>query len=283
MTALPNPAPTPVADSSPTSSHISSHISSAFVSATMTQNPSELTHEPANDTAAPSAGLATDNPAPAPATAGAGAAAGDSENARRPGRAPQVQAVLEKLFELYPQLFGARFLPLKLGVFQELLAKHPEHFEKETLKAALGVHTRSTRYLQCVAAGNKRCDLSGEPVDDLAPEHVLAALLELHRRRQARSAEDLAPKLRAQIVRAFEGSGLSKQDYLARVQTKDEATNELLAQAFAQLDEQRAKQAALLRALDASDQSPEDFANAYGLPLRDVRAALAARTAAAKA
>jgi sRNA-binding protein len=190
--------------------------------------------------------------------------------------------VLEKLFGLYPQLFGARFLPLKLGVFQELLAKHPEQFEKESLKAALGIHTRSTRYLQCVAAGNQRHDLAGEPVDALAPEHVLAALLELHRRRQARTPEDLAPKLRAQIIKAFEASGLSKHDYLIRVQTKDEATNDLLAQAFEHLSAQRARQAALLQALDASGASPEDFANSYGVALHDVRAAIAQRPALAK-
>ncbi len=52
--------------------------------------------------------------------------------------------MLEKLFELYPHLFGARFLLLKLGVFQELLALHPDQFERDSLKLALGVHTRSS-------------------------------------------------------------------------------------------------------------------------------------------
>jgi ProP effector len=107
-------------------------------------------------------------------------------------------------------------------------------------------------------------------------------VLELHRRRQARTPEDLTPKLRAQIIRAFEASGLSKHDYLVRVQTKDEATNNLLAQAFDQLSEQLAKQAALLQALDASGASPEDFADAYGVALRDVRAAIAQRPVLAK-
>ena len=66
--------------------------------------------------------------------------------------------MLEKLFELYPQLFGQTFLPLKLGIFQELLAAHPETFQRDSLKSALGVHTRSTRYLQSVANGMKRHD-----------------------------------------------------------------------------------------------------------------------------
>jgi hypothetical protein len=78
-------------------------------------------------------------------------------------------AVLERLFQLYPKMFGARFLPLKLGVYQELLALHPDEFKKEDLKVALGVHARSTRYLESVAAGHKRHDLNGNPVEDVAP------------------------------------------------------------------------------------------------------------------
>ena len=89
------------------------------------------------------------------------APAAPKEAGQRLARRPSVLPVLEKLFELYPQLFGAEFLPLKLGIFQELLAKHPEQLERTSLKAALGVHTRSTRYLQCVAAGKARLDLQG--------------------------------------------------------------------------------------------------------------------------
>lgn len=140
-------------------------------------------------------------PAPAPAT--------------RAERTRAVQPVLEKLFELYPHLFGAEFLPLKLGIFQELLAKHPEHFQRDSLKAALGVHTRSTRYLQSVAAGKQRHGLDGVAVEPVAPEHVYLSLVELFRRRQARSKDDLKPKLRTQLIAAFEASGLTRQEYLA--------------------------------------------------------------------
>jgi ProP effector len=83
-----------------------------------------------------------------------------------------VQPVLQKLFELYPHLFGSSFLPLKLGTYQDLMAAHPDDFKKDSLKAALGFHARSTRYLQCVVAGHKRHDLQGNPVEDVAPEHV---------------------------------------------------------------------------------------------------------------
>lgn len=197
-----------------------------------------------------------------------------SAPARQAGRAPSVQPVLEKLFELYPHLFGANFVPLKLGIFQELLAAHPEHFERASLKAALGLHTRSTRYLQSVAAGHPRHDLQGVAGEAVAPEHVYLTLLELFRRRQGRSAADLRPKLRAQLIAAFEASGLSRQDYLARVQTHDADATALLEAALAERDQTLARQEALLRAFDSSGKTPEEFAAMYGLAPRDVAATL---------
>src|SRR5665647_1828150 len=148
-----------------------------------------------------------------------------ADPAGKPEPARSVQPVLEKLFELYPHLFGAEFLPLKLGIFQELLALHPEQFQRDNLKLALGQHTRSTRYLQSVAAGKPRHDLQGAAVEPVAPEHIHFALLELFRRRQGRSQADLRPKLRAQLISAFETSGLTRQEYQARVLTKDASAN----------------------------------------------------------
>ncbi len=186
-----------------------------------------------------------------------------------------MQPVLDQLFQLYPHLFGAEFLPLKLGIFQELLASHPEHFERDTLKAALGVHTRSTRYLQSVAAGKQRHDLQGTAVEPVAPEHVYLAMLELFRRRQGRTAPDLRPQFRAQLRAAFEASGLTRLDYLSRVQTNDAGASALLEEALAEHDQLLAKQEALRRAFESSGKTPEEFAAMYGLNRRDVTAALA--------
>jgi ProP effector len=89
----------------------------------------------------------------------------------------------------------------------------------------------------------------------------------------------LRPKVRRQLLTAFEASGLERQDYLAKVQTKDEASNALIEEALAELDERHAKEAALLRAYDASGKTPEEFADMYGMRLRDVTAALTRRKA----
>lgn len=197
-----------------------------------------------------------------------------SEQTGQLDRSKAVHPVLEKLFELYPHLFGAEFLPLKLGIFQELLASHPDHFERDTLKAALGRHTRSARYLQSVAAGNKRHDLQGLAVDNVSPAHVYLAMLELFRRRQGRSREDLRPKFRAQLIAAFESSGLNRQEYMSTVQTQDVDANTLLEEALAEYDQKLAKQEALVRAFNSSGKTLEEFADMYGLDKRDVRIAL---------
>jgi ProP effector len=217
------------------------------------------------------------------ATTPEAAAATSSPTDDREARIQSTQAVLEKLFELYPHLFGAQFLPLKLGIFQELLARHPDAFTKEGLKAALGVHARSTRYLQSVAAGNLRHDLDGAAVEPVAPEHRYVSLLELFRRRQKqnqnRAREDLRPKFRAQLIAAFIASGLSRQDYVACVQNGDVEATKLLEEALAEHAETIAKQAALRRAFESSGKSPAEFADMYGMRVQDVTAAIAATAA----
>ena len=196
---------------------------------------------------------------------------------KRPAR-PDVFPVLEKMAALYPQLFGAVFLPLKRGIFQDLQEAHPGAFERESLKAALSLHTRSTRYLTAVASGEDRHDLQGQAVEAMAPEHVHHALLEVFRRRQTRSKEDLRPKLIQRMVVAWESSGLSPQAYAERVRSRDEAANAVLDEAMAEMEARAAKTEALLQAFKASGKAVEDFADMYGMDPRAVSRMLARAT-----
>ena len=157
-----------------------------------------------------------DNPAQAPAESPAlqPAAAATRPPRRNAGPGPQRPAnterptgpaparqhpVLDQLAALYPALFGQTLLPLKRGIYEDLLAVHPDALDKDSLKAALALHARSTRYLTVVASGLQRHDLNGQPVEAPTPEQVHHALIEVFRRRGARSREDLRPK---QIGRA---------------------------------------------------------------------------------
>jgi ProP effector len=189
--------------------------------------------------------------------------------------------VLQQLAEWYPRLFGEHPAPLKRGIFEDLMAAHAEALERDGLKTAMALHTRSTRYLSCVASGQKRHDLQGQAVEAVAPEHVLHALLEVHRRRQARTEEDLRPKLRARIVQAFEASGLAREDYAALFHSRDAELQAVFDEALTQAASLAARDEALHRAYLASGLAPEAFADSYGLAPAEVQRMLAraARTA----
>lgn len=182
---------------------------------------------------------------------------------------------LEKLFELYPKMFGAHFLPLKLGVFQELLARHPDDFVKADLKIAMGQHARSTRYLECVAAGLQRHDLDGNPVEPVAPEHIHHAIVEVFKRRQARHREDLTPKLQLRLMQAIETSGLTLDDYAERMRVADEQANVVLDAALSELKLEAARREALIKAYQASGKTEAEFADMYGVVPGQLRAVLA--------
>jgi sRNA-binding protein len=191
----------------------------------------------------------------------------DATATAAPAGPKEVNPVLEKLFELHPNLFGAKFLPLKLGIFHDLLARHPDVFKKDELKLAMGQHARSTRYLECVAAGLARHDLDGVAVEPVAPEHVHHAILEVFRRRQARSKENLRPRLTMLLKQAIENSGLRPDDYAALVRVQDEATAELKSEA--------AKREALMVTFTASGKTEAEFADMYGMDLKLVNRMLA--------
>ena len=260
-----------------------------------------------NDTPTPAAEPAPSTPAaaPVPAPSADTVAAAPAPAARREGRrggrgrarsgapaanaapgqpgepgasAPQprrTHPLLEQLAGWYPHLFGAQFLPLKRGIFHDLMAAHGEAIDKDALKLALSIHTRSTRYLNAVAQGLKRHDLQGQAVEDMAPEHVHHALLEVFRRRKPRDGEDLQATLRRRIAQAFEASGLTREAYDALVRGRDDKANALLDEAFAEVAERDAKAEALARAFEASGTTPEQFADMYGMDRRAVTQSLA--------
>ena len=206
--------------------------------------------------------------------------------APKPAQRPRgIPPALEALATHYPALFGAVFRPLKRGIFQDILQAQPDVFESDALKEALAFHTRSTRYLSSVAAGMARHDLQGQAVEDMAPEHVHHALLEVYRRRlrppatppagnatghagrraPVRSPDELRTQLIARMVQMQDASGLSRQDYADLVRSRDESANALLDEAMALAAEAAARDEALLRAFEASGQSLDAFASMYGM------------------
>jgi len=191
-------------------------------------------------------------------------------------KAPRpVHPLLQKLVELYPRLFGARFLPLKLGVFQDLVAAHPEALPAAELKVALGLHTRSTRYIEAVASGLPRHDLQAKPVEPVAPEHVHHAILELYKRRSGKTPEPAREKAVQQLAAAVEASGLGREGYRERFSSPDDTIQALLEEALAAVAQKNARREALQGAFKASGKTVEEFAEMYGLDPAEARKLLA--------
>lgn len=192
-------------------------------------------------------------------------------------KAPRpVHPLLEKLFELYPRLFGARFLPLKLGVFEELRAAHPDALPAAELKVALGLHTRSTRYIEAVASGVPRHDLQARPVEPVAPEHVHHAILELYKRRSGKAPERAREQAVEQLAAAVEASGLGREGYRERFTSLDDNLHALLEDALAVVAQRGARREALKNAFAASGKSVAEFAEMYGLDPAEAKKLLAA-------
>ncbi len=214
-----------------------------------------------------------------PATAAAspqapGQARKDRREQRKPAR--PTHPLLQTLFTLYPGLFGARFLPLKVGIYEDLRAAHPEQLPAEELKVALGLHTRSNRYLEAVASGLPRHDLQGQPTDPAAPEHVQHAIVELYRRKKDTPQEPAArERAVAQLVRAVQASGLGRDGYREKFGGGADWARALLDDALLQLGAQSARAEALKRAYTASGKSVAEFAEMYGMDVGEVRALVA--------
>lgn len=191
-------------------------------------------------------------------------------------KAPRpVHPLLHRLFELYPRLFGARFLPLKVGVFEDLVAAHPEALPAAELKVALGLHTRSTRYIEAVASGLPRHDLQARPVEPVAPEHVHYAIVELYKRRSGRAPEQARQRAIAQWVAAIEASGLGREGYRERFPSLDDDLHAMQEEALSIVAQRGARREALQNAFKASGKTVAEFAEMYGLDPEEAGSLLA--------
>jgi len=190
-------------------------------------------------------------------------------------RPTRTDPVLDRLAQVYPALFGSEPKPLKRGIFEDLLQRHDgDGWTSDALKATLRQHTRSTRYLNAVASGQARHDLDGTPVEMVAPEQRFHALVEVHRRRQARAPRDLTPQLKRRIAQIFEASGLGVEAFSVLVNGRDEALNQLTREVIEATNAQQAREAAWLRAFEAGTAPLETFAAAHGMPAQQARDAL---------
>jgi ProP effector len=70
---------------------------------------------------------------------------------------------IAQLAELYPNCFRQPRQPLKIGIHNDVIARHPE-LRPSLIASALKTYTRSLGYLETLKAGSARIDLEGNPV-----------------------------------------------------------------------------------------------------------------------
>jgi sRNA-binding protein len=203
---------------------------------------------------------------PIPATADSepptpGAPTAEGEEAAAPdAAAPAGPADLSpaecsaRLAELFPALFRLQQpKPLKLRIQADIQTRAPGVFTRKSLSAFLHRYTTGTPYLVALTRETHRHDLDGQPAGELAAEHREAATTELARRRaivearraaenaarreaeaaarQQRDADQQGRRERAQLLRAFETSTLTRANFCALKGLADSELDTLLAQA----------------------------------------------------
>jgi ProP effector len=126
------------------------------------------------------------------------------DQANMAGQAPGLspRALLKQLQQQFPAF--RQCLPLAIGVDKQLLARMPG-LDRKTMRAALGIHTGSLRYLKVMEKATVRYDLDGNAGDEVTDTHRAHAREQLQQRfkkeaerkraeREAAAAEEAARK-----------------------------------------------------------------------------------------
>jgi ProP effector len=130
--------------------------------------------------------------------------------AAAPAASLSPRALLKQLQQQFPA-FG-KCLPLDIGIDKQLLARMPG-LDRKTMRAALGIHTGSLRYLKAMEKATVRYDLDGKPGAEVTDTHRAHAKEVLQQRfkkeadrkrseREAAAAEEAA-RLRQEKLQAL--------------------------------------------------------------------------------
>jgi ProP effector len=92
---------------------------------------------------------------------------------------PSARALLKQLQQQFPAFRDC--LPLAIGIDKQLLARLPG-LDRKTMRAALGIHTGSMRYLRAMEKATQRFDLDGVAGAEVTDTHRLHAKEQLQLR-----------------------------------------------------------------------------------------------------
>lgn len=109
------------------------------------------------------------------------------------------RTLLKQLQQQFPA-FG-KCLPLAIGIDKQLLARMPE-LDRKTMRAALGIHTGSLRYLRAMEKATVRYDLDGTAGAEVTETHRLHAKETLQQRFKKEAERKKAERDAAQAEEA---------------------------------------------------------------------------------
>ena len=147
--------------------------------------------------AAESVDATTPSPAETPnteATTAQTAVEGGAQGTAGPTPAPSARALLKQLQQQFPAFRDC--LPLAIGIDKQLLARIPG-LDRKTMRAALGTHTGSMRYLRSMEKATVRYDLDGVAGAEVTDTHRLHAKEQLQQRFKKEAERKKAEKAAA--------------------------------------------------------------------------------------
>jgi ProP effector len=134
-----------------------------------------------------------------------------TQAAAQPALSPR--ALLKQLQQQFPAF--RQCLPLAIGIDKQLLARLPG-LDRKTMRAALGIHTGSLRYLKVMEKATVRYDLDGTPGAEVTDTHRAHAKEVL----QQRFKKEAERKKAERDAAAAEESARQRQEKLQALASK---------------------------------------------------------------
>jgi len=125
-----------------------------------------------------------------------------------PSPAPSARNLLKQLQQQFPAFRNC--LPLAIGIDKEILARMPG-VDRKTMRAALGIHTGSLRYLRVMEKATVRYDLDGNPGAEVTETHRAHAK---EGRQQGLKKEAERKKAEREAAKAEEANRLRQEKLL---------------------------------------------------------------------
>jgi len=166
------------------------------------------------DINAPATPETPDSPSAAtPAQDGTASAAPAAASSAPAAPAPSARALLKQLQQEFPAFRDC--LPLAIGIDKQLLARMPD-LNRKAMRAALGIHTGSMRYLRAMEKAKVRYNLDGTPGAEVTDTHRQHAKEQL----QERFKKEAERKKAEREAAAAEEANRQRQEKLKALASK---------------------------------------------------------------